>query len=127
HLWLPFPTCWCVNRFEPGLSARLLDIYRVELGNTMPAALDDKLFGTGLMAATVAGLTRNSRINVFETDDTWGISTQRQRWQVRIQVVRETAALSGFPAIAASADQFIDKISQEWRALEPMPLYPAFR
>lgn len=127
YVWLPFPSCWCVNGLEPGLSQTLLDIYRAGITDAIPEAGDDELFGLGLTAATVAGLERYFSKDVFEEDDTWGIATLRQRWRARLDVIDDTARRFGFPAISACANRLMDQADKLWPDLEPLPLYPAFR
>ena len=126
YLWLPFPSCWCVQQFAPGLTESLLTAYRSEVGQMIPEALDDDMFGTGLMAASVSGLARSYGVDVFTEDREWGISTMRQRWQVRTAVVQQTAGRFGFPAIESAAGALIDKMSREWDSTPPMPFFPAF-
>ena len=125
--WIHFPSCWCVNRLPDGLPAKLVDAYRHKLVEFIPEAGDDALFGTGLLAASVAGFANSFGSHVLESDRRWGISTVRQRCRLRIGIVERTAEQNGFTALSDASALLGEKLAEVWNDVDPMPIYPAFR
>ena len=124
--WIHFPSCWCVNKLPDDLTDLLLEEYRSRLALGIPEAEDDRLFGGGLVAASVAGFNVNFFADdVFVKDHRWGIATLRQR--LRIRIIAKTAEQYGYPALATACARLGDRFDEIWSDVELMPIYPDFR
>jgi hypothetical protein len=128
---LPFPTCWCVNRFPPEIRPRMDVAYRAELVRGCPAAADDPLFRTQLVAAcawwTITTVSWHLLV-ALEKDGEWGVSTVRQRQILRLDTFAATSEeLGHLEAIGAAARAMAARLRVLWPPEAEMPLYPPFR
>ena len=128
---VPFPTCWCVNRFPPEIPPRMQAAYRAELIKGCPAAADDARFHAGLVEAcawwTIATVSWHL-LGALEKDSQWGISTVRQRQILRLDNLAATAEeLGHLEAIGATARGMAARLRELWPPEAEMPLYPPFR
>ncbi len=131
YLQVPFPTCWCVNRFPAGMRERLGETYRQALSVSVPAARDIEQYERALSACCAfwALMTVSwNREHILKNDDKWGIATQRQRHIVRLNNLAERLErFDHLPAIAETCRTLQTAFTALWPDLEPMPIYPAFR
>ena len=134
YVWMPFPTCWCVNRLPDGLPERLEAAYRRALVSGCPEAAEDTPFTRGLAAACVYWLADSFASDVMglhrtlDEDRQWGISTTRQRHPLRADNTAAVCERYGwFPTIAELARRFAAHLRERWGEAADMPLYPAFR
>src|SRR5215831_1521979 len=73
---LGFPTCWCAGRIPTDVTARVEAVYRIELGNSIPVALNDSAYCIELayMSAVWLFSSLARRLGVaLNRDQTWGI------------------------------------------------------
>lgn len=131
YFYMPFPTCWCVNRLPDEQIARMETIYRRELASGFPPALDDAVFLPALAAAcaywAMATLAWGME-GALKDDGKWGISTIRQRHPLRLENFAEVTERAGtLPAIAKTCRALAAHLRSLWPDTEPMPVYPAFR
>jgi hypothetical protein len=131
YLWMPFPTCWCVARFPVDLPPRLEAAYRAELVRGCPDAADDGMFERAMAQACAVWFVLTvawSLTHVLERDDTWGISSHRQRLPLRAEnFARVARRASRLPALAELAEQLSERLRARWGEAVAMPLYPPFR
>jgi hypothetical protein len=130
YFWLPFPTCWCVNRLPEALPPRLEGVYREALAASCPAAGDEATFARALVAACLAWQVRTvggDLVRTLEKDSQWGIATMRQRLPLRAaNIARVTERHGQFPALGAHAAALAERLRSRWGEAAEMPLYPAF-
>ena len=130
YTWMPFPTCWCVNRLPDGLPHRLEDAYRRALAPGCPQAEDDALFGRGMAAGCIYWLVTSlgwGLKGALEKDRLWGISTHRQRHPLRAENTAAVCDRFGhFPAMSDLARRLATTLRDRWGEAAHMPLYPAF-
>jgi len=72
--WIP--TCWCAGRTPADVAARIDTIYRMELGNSIPLALDDYAYRIELtyMSAVWLFTCLAWRLDeALKRDEMWGI------------------------------------------------------
>src|SRR5262249_43989831 len=128
---LPFPTCWCVNRLPSEMTVKMETTYRAELATTCPEASDDALFHREATAACAAWLLTTLEWSFEETlqeDNTWGISSLRQRFPLRLHNFADTTEHWGhLTVLGRTARDMAARLEALWGDVEPMPLYPAFR
>jgi hypothetical protein len=130
YLWLPFPTCWCVNRLPPGLVRELTEAYRAELARGCPAANGADFERAALLARAFWTVTRvgDRLAKTLDEDERWGTATLRQRHLLRLETFIEGADDVGdLPALADVARDLLARLRQRWGDAAQMPLYPAFR
>jgi hypothetical protein len=131
YLWMPFPTCWCVGRLPEQLPPRLEAAYRVELARGVPAAVDDRGFERGIAEACAVWFVLTvawSLVDVLERDESWGISTVRQRFPLRAgNFARAAERAHCLPALNELARRFAERVRELWGEEAEMPLYSAFR
>ena len=133
YFYLPFPTCWCVNRLPNEVVAQMETVYRTELAAQCPEAADDALFYPALLAArafwTINTVTETGTKTITESEDfPWGISTVRQRHLLRLDNFADAAEqFNAFPALGDLSRRLASNLRTRWRLPEEMPLYPAFR
>ena len=131
YTWMPFPTCWCVNRLPEGLPLQLEQAYRRALAQDCAAAADDGLFGRGLAAACVYWLVTTlgwSLELAVRRNPQWGISTHRQRHPLRAENTAAVCDRFGhFPAMADLARRIAGVLRERWGHEAEMPLYQPFR
>jgi hypothetical protein len=65
----------------------------------------------------------------LQEDRSWGISSLRQRFPLRLRNFADTAEAWGtLTALGRTARDMAVRLEELWsREIEPMPLYPAFR
>jgi hypothetical protein len=131
YFYLPFPTCWCVNRLPDAMVGRMEEAYRRELAVDCPAAADDAVFLPALARACAfwAVTTLSWTLEkALDEDRKWGISTVRQRHPLRLDNAAQVAERVGtLPAMAETFRALADALRVRWPDTEPMPFYPAFR
>jgi hypothetical protein len=131
YFYLPFPTCWCVNRLPGEVVVQMESVYRSELAGRCPQATDDSLFYPALLAArafwTIITLSWG-RQAILGEDGHWGISTVRQRHLLRLENFADGAEQFGdYPALSDLSRRLATNLRVRWNLPEEMPLYPAFR
>ena len=129
---VPFPTCWCVNAIPSALRMAVTETYRAELATHLPEAGDPVRFGRALTDAAAFWVVRDITTRLLEgalkEDQTWGISTWRQRLIHRLPAFVELAHRHDhLPALAETAEALHRRLTGRWVALAPMPTYPALR
>jgi hypothetical protein len=131
----PFPTCWCVNRLPAHVPGLMESAYRRELAKGCPEANNDSVFNRALVEAcalwlinTTSGAVRVPAVWFEFEDQTWGISTIRQRVLMRFDVFASTTEEFGhLEALGSAARVLGARLRELWPDVEEMPLYPAFR
>jgi hypothetical protein len=131
YFYLPFPTCWCVNRLPQEIVQEMETIYRKELSAGCTEAAADDIFYPALMAAraywTIATVSWGWE-GILKEDFTWGISTGRQRHLLRLENFAEGADRQRmFPAFSDVARRLACTLRDRWALEQEMPLYPSFR
>jgi len=132
YFYLPFPTCWCVNRLPEAIVREMEAIYRKELSAGCEPAAEDGIFYPALLSAwaywTVSTVVSWGWEDWMKKDFTWGISTVRQRHLVRLENFAEGAERHTlFPVLSDLARRLASTLRDRWALGEEMPLYPAFR
>ena len=131
YFYMPFPTCWCVNRLPDAMIARMETTYRREAAVGCPIIADDALFYPALAHACAYWAIETLQYNLEnarENDGKWGISTVRQRFPLRLENFAQVAERAGvLPALSATALALAERLRVLWPDTEPMPLYLAFR
>ena len=87
-----FPTCWCAGRTPADIAARIDATYRMELGKSIPLALDDRAYRVELtyMSAVWLFTCLSWRLDeALERDDRWGIWSIRGRLLSYLEAVIE--------------------------------------
>ncbi len=127
----PFPTCWCVNRMPEWLLPPLETAYRLELMKAAPELGDDGVFEAAIVNAAAFWListTVQLLPQALRLDQTWGISTIRQRLLYRFGLFSQTTArFRRLEALGAWAYLMRERMRAKWHEAREMPLYPAFR
>jgi hypothetical protein len=131
YFYLPFPTCWCVNRLPEEIVQEMEIVYRKELSAGCAPAAEDGIFYPALLSAcafwTIATVSWDWE-GLLKEDFTWGISTGRQRHLLRLENFAEGAERHAlFPALGNVARRLAGTLRSRWALGEEMPLYPAFR
>jgi hypothetical protein len=135
YFYLPFPTCWCVNRLPDTMVAEMEAVYRQELVKGIPEAADDALFSEALLKVrafwTITSVSWDWESRLKE-DSKWGISSVWQRHLLRLEnFARATeqvqGPMKGLPALGETAGRLASALRERWKPEEEMPLYPAFR
>jgi hypothetical protein len=108
------------------------ETYRAELATHLPEAGDPVRFGRALTDAAAFWVVRDITTRLLEgalkEDQTWGISTWRQRLIHRLPAFVELAHRHDhLPALAETAEALHRRLTGRWVALAPMPTYPALR
>ena len=84
-----FPTCWCAGRIPADVASRIDDIYRAEIANAMPFALDDAAYRAELayVAAIWLFTCLSWRLDeALKENSKWGIWSIRGRllWYLQL-------------------------------------------
>ena len=116
---VPFATCWCVNRLPPESSPRS-SRRTGERSAIRRGSIERRR--TGGCSGCCTRRCGGSRLE--EADETWGISTRRQRLAMRWGDFADRADVN---VLAAFGGRVRDAVAERWPETEPMPLYPAFR
>lgn len=125
-----FPTCWCAGRTPDDVATRVDAAYRMELGSSIPLALDDTAYHIELtyMSAVWLFTCLSWRLDqALEGDEKWGIWSIRGRllWYLEA-VIEMTAAASVLPGINEAAQGWLSELRLRWPDVTPLGLYPAF-
>jgi hypothetical protein len=125
-----FPTCWCAGRTPDDVATRVDATYRMELGSSIPLALDDTAYHIELtyMSAVWLFTCLSRRLDqALKGDETWGIWSIRGRllWYLEA-VIEMTAAASVLPGINETAQGWLSELRLRWPDATPLGLYPAF-
>ncbi len=130
---MPMPTCWCVYRLPKKVMQRAEDSYRAELVRGCPEAMDDDLFGQGMVGASITwalGFGRFMRPleKMLIEDRTLIALSDRQRYLLYLSNAASSSIEFGqMPATGTLLQTLATKLSERWpEAVEP-PYYPAFR
>jgi hypothetical protein len=131
YFHVPFPTCWCVNRFPVEIPPRMQVAYRAELVKGCPGAADDTRFHAALVECcawwTIATVSWHL-MGALEKDSQWGISSVRQRQLLRLDTFAATAEQFGhLEAIGATAREMAARLRALWPAEAEMPVYSLYR
>ena len=125
-----FPTCWCAGRTPTDVAARIDTTYRVELGNSIPLALDDSAYRTELTYMSVVWLFTclSWRLDeALKSDEIWGIWSIRGRllWYLEA-VIEMTDAANVLPGLNRTARGWLLELQRRWPDATPLGLYPGF-
>src|SRR5215510_5305791 len=125
-----FPTCWCAGRTPADVAARIDASYRMELGKSIPQALDDRAYRIELTYMSVVWLFTclSWRLDhALERDESWGIWSIRGRllWYLEA-VIEMTDAASVLPSTNRVAQAWLLELSRRWPDAVPLGLYPSF-
>jgi hypothetical protein len=125
-----FPTCWCAGRIPGDVAARVDAVYRTELGNSLPLALDDTAYRIELtyMSAVWLFTCLSWRLDeALKGDEKWGIWSIRGRllWYLEA-VIEMTDAANVLPGINEAAQGWRSELRKRWPDATPLGLYPAF-
>ena len=125
-----FPTCWCAGRIPTDVISRVDAAYRIELGNSIPLALEDTAYRIELtyMSAVWLFSSLSWRLgDALERDEKWGIWSIRGRllWYLEA-VIEMTDAASLLPGINKVAQGWLSELRRRWPESTPLGLYPAF-
>jgi hypothetical protein len=125
-----FPTCWCAGRIPADVAARLDTTYRMELGNSIPLALDDCAYRIELtyMSAVWLFTCLSWRLDeALKRDEMWGTWSIRGRllWYLEV-VIEMTDAANVLPGINRTARAWLLELRRRWPDATPLGLYPAF-
>ncbi len=130
---MPMPTCWCVYRLPQHIMQRAEATYRAELAKGCPEAMDDELFGQGIVEASIAwalGFGRFMRPleKMLIEDRTLIALSDRQRYLLYLNNAASCSREFGkMPATGALLQALTAKLSAYWpQAAEP-PYYSAFQ
>jgi Phosphotransferase enzyme family len=125
-----FPTCWCAGRTPADIVARIDATYRMELGNSIPLALDDTAYRIELTYMSVVWLLSalSWRLDeALERDEKWGIWSIRGRLLWYLQAVIEmTDAAKALPGVNKAARGWLLELRRRWPDAIPLGLYPGF-
>ncbi len=128
---VPFPSCWCVNRLPDHLVTKFETAYRLAAMKGIKALGDDTTFEAGIVEAAGWWLIANANQllpRALRLEQTWGISTYRQRLLYRFGAFVETSSRFGrLEALGAWAYEMRELMRRKWPEVRDMPLYPAFR
>jgi hypothetical protein len=125
-----FPTCWCAGRIPTEVAFSVEAIYRAELGNAIPLALDDRAYRaeTAYISAIWLFTCLSWRLeDALKSDQTWGIWSIRGRllWYLEV-VIEMTATANVLPGINEAAHGWLTELRRRWPETLPLGLYPAF-
>jgi hypothetical protein len=125
-----FPTCWCAGRTPADVATRIDAVYRAELAQSIPLALDDSAYQTeaAYMSAVWLFTCLSWRLGpALEGDERWGIWSIRGRllWYLEA-VIEMTDAAQVLPGINQAARAWLSDLHGRWPDAEPLGFYPAF-
>jgi hypothetical protein len=125
-----FPTCWCAGRIPGDVAAHIDAIYRQELGNSIPLALNDTAYRTELayMSAVWLFTCLSWRLDAaLKGDEKWGIWSIRGRllWYLDA-VIEMTDVADVLPGIHDVAQLWQAELTSRWPDAIPLGFYPAF-
>ena len=125
-----FPTCWCAGRIPADVADRIDATYRMELGNSIPLALDDKAYRIELthMSAVWLLTCLSWRLDdALERDERWGIWSIRGRllWYLEA-VIEMTDTTNVLPGTNRVAQGWLSELRRRWPDATPLGLYPGF-
>jgi hypothetical protein len=125
-----FPTCWCAGRTPADVATRVDAVYRIELGNSIPLALDDTAYRIELtyMSAVWLFTCLSWRLDeALKGDEKWGIWSIRGRllWYLEV-VIEMTDAANVLPGINEAARGWQSELRWRWPDATPLGFYPAF-
>jgi hypothetical protein len=125
-----FPTCWCAGRTPDDVAARVDAAYRMELGSSIPLALDDTAYRievTYMSAVWLFSCLSRRLDQALEGDEMSGIWSIRGRllWYLEA-VVEMTAAAGVLHGINEAAQGWLSELRRRWPDAKPLGLYPAF-
>jgi hypothetical protein len=130
---MPMPTCWCVYRLPQHIMQRAEAAYRAELAQGCPEALDDSLFGQGMVGASIAWASGFGRFmrpleKMLIEDRTLIALSDRQRYLLYLHNAASSSQEFGQMLATGTLLQALTaKLSARWpEAIEP-PYYPAFQ
>jgi hypothetical protein len=125
-----FPTCWCAGRIPTDVISRVDAAYRIELGNSIPLALDDTAYRIELtyMSAVWLFTCLSWRLDeALKGDEKWGIWSIRGRLLWYLEVVIEMSdAANVLPGINEAARGWQSELRRRWPDATPLGFYPAF-
>ena len=125
-----FPTCWCAGRTPADVAVRIDAAYRMELGTSIPLALDDRAYRIELTYMSVVWLftSLSWRLDeALEHDDKWGIWSIRGRllWYLE-SAIEMTDAANVLPGVNRTAQGWLLELRRRWPDATPLGLYPGF-
>jgi len=125
-----FPTCWCAGRAPADVAARIDATYRMELGKSIPLALDDRAYRieqTYMSAIWLFTCLSWRMDEALERDEGWGIWSIRGRllWYLEA-VIEMTDAASVLPRLNRVAQGWLLELRRRWPDAVPLGLYASF-
>jgi hypothetical protein len=125
-----FPTCWCAGRTPADVCARIDAVYRTELAQSIPIALDETAYRTEAAYMTAIWLftSLSWRLSqALERDEKWGIWSIRGRllWYLDA-VIAATGDANVLTGINTTARAWRAELCQRWPAATPLGFYPSF-
>jgi Phosphotransferase enzyme family len=125
-----FPTCWCAGRIPADVITRIDAAYRLELGNSIPLALDHTAYRVELtyMSAVWLFTCLSWRLDeALESDEKWGIWSIRGRLLWYLETVIETTdSTSELPGMNRLAKSWLLELRRRWPDANALGLYPGF-
>jgi len=125
-----FPTCWCAGRTPADVAARIDATYRLELGKSIPLALDDRAYRIELtyMAAVWLFTCLSWRLDeALERDDRWGIWSIRGRLLWYLEAVIEMTDIARvLPGMNGVTQGWLWELRRRWPDAIPLGPYPSF-
>jgi hypothetical protein len=129
---MPMPTCWCVYRLPQHIMQRAEAAYRAELAQSCPEALDDSLFGQGMVGASIAWASGFGRFmrpleKMLIEDRTLIALSDRQRYLLYLNNAASSSVEFGQMSATGTLLQALTaKLSARWPEAVDPPYYPAF-
>lgn len=128
---LCFPSWDHINRLPDDVVQKMETAYRAELVEGCPEAKDDTVFYRAIVEAC-AYWAIQSRLNfieeVWEEDDKWGISTQRQILLLCFDIFGQVSEEFGhLESLGVTIRDIAAKLREHWTGLEEMPYYKEFK
>jgi hypothetical protein len=125
-----FQPAGCAGRVPTDVTTRVEAVYRIELGNSIPVALDDTAYRieVAYMSAVWLFPSLARRLSVArKRDQTWGIWSIRGRLLWYLEAVGEmTDAASVLQGINKTTQGCLSELRRRWPETTPLGLYPAF-
>jgi hypothetical protein len=125
-----FPTCWCAGRIPAEVADNVDAVYRAELANAIPLALDERAYQTerAYISAIWLFACLSWRLDdALNSDQSWGIWSIRGRLLWYLEAIIEiTGAANVLPGTKEAARGWLATLRARWPEATPLGLYPAF-
>jgi len=127
---LNMPSGWCAGQFPDNLIATAESTYREEIKQSIPAAMNDKLYSDAYsqaIAVHILNHTMHFIPDVYENDETWGIASVRSRVLTHLDTFIQTSEKHETAPILCSLSKDALAILQKKWISKPLDFYPAFQ